>query len=315
MVDAMSKNSKLFHAFEDAGKPLQEEDQKEIKAIWEKAATADPAREIEVTDREISEAFSKVKSAIDTKEQPKHKAGKSYFTYAVAAVFIFFAVGLSYLLIPVTVEVPNGQTEIVELPDQSTVHLNSGSQISYSRLFNYWNREIFLKGEAFFDVSSNGLPFRVTTPNAAVEVLGTKFNVHYRPSEEHNRTTVFLAEGRIAFESLITDGNAITLHPGQKSWVSDIQQKPSSPVETDKEKAMDWKRNSFAFENQSLSSVFSELSRRFNISIDVSPAIAQERMTIYLSQVKKPESIIKDICRAKGLSYKKQDGTFLIFNN
>lgn len=72
-----------------------------------------------------------------------------------------------------------GQKKKVLLPDSTLVFLNSGSELSYNKQFNEKDREVFLKGEAFFDVKKNTeKPFIVTTDSLYVQVLGTSFNVN-----------------------------------------------------------------------------------------------------------------------------------------
>ncbi len=308
-MNTMNEQDNLKSAFNNSNGELDEETRQELNDIWDQAGNADPAESIEVADSEIGEAYKKVQGQINTET-----ASRTYWKYAAAAVFLLFAIGIAYVLIPVTITVPNGETQTVQLPDQSTVQLNSGSQLNYSRLFNWWNREVSLKGEAFFDVQSNGLPFRVTTGNASVKVLGTKFNVRYWPSENDSRTSVFLSEGMVTFQSLTAD-ESVMLKPGEQSWVSNIQKTPVEPVSVDKEKAVAWQQNSIAFENRSLASVFAELERRFDVIIDANSDIVNENITIYLSDVDEVETAIKDICRAKGLTYQKGNGTFRISSN
>lgn len=76
------------------------------------------------------------------------------------------------------------QTEYAEnkeiiLPDSSEVLLNADSQIVYSKSNWEDNRNITLKGEAFFKVAK-GKRFTVTTDAGEVAVLGTQFNVENR---------------------------------------------------------------------------------------------------------------------------------------
>jgi len=308
-VNAMNEEDNLTSAFDNSDEELDEQSRQQLKNIWKETANADPAASIEVSDSEMDNAYQTVQAQIKT-----GAFVQSYWKYAAAAVFLLFTVSIAYVLIPVTITVPNGETRTVQLPDQSTVQLNSGSQLSYSRLFTWWHQEVNLQGEGFFDVQSNGLPFRVTTGNASVKVLGTKFNVRYWPSEDNKRTSVFLSEGMITFYSLAID-SSVTLRPGEQSWISESQQTPAEPISVDKEKAVAWQQNNIAFEDQPLASVFAELERRFDVTIDVDSNIISEKITIYLSDVSEVEMAVRDICRAKGLTYQKQDGTFQISSN
>lgn len=308
----MNKFNQLSSVFKNSEEGFSEEAKTEMEEIWDRSAGADPAEAISVSDQEVSGAFDRVKSQIRN-DNSSSDGNFMYFKYAAAAVLLLIAAGLAYIFIPVTVEAPRGETQLVELPDQSTVQLNSGSRISYSRLFNWRDREVSVQGEAFFDVQSNGQPFRVTTPNAEIKVMGTKFNVLYWPAENNERTSVFLQEGTISFMSQLSDGDGIMLEPGQQSWVSNTQKSPAAPVPVNGKKALDWQKNNIAFEDQPLSSVFAELQRRFDVNINVHPDVTGEKLTIYLSDIEDVESTIKDICQYKGLTYKRQNGKFLVY--
>ena len=66
-----------------------------------------------------------------------------------------------------------------ELPDHSVVWLNAGSTLRYPTVFREENRNVTLKGEAYFEVQADHKrPFYVNTPSGlSVYVYGTKFNV------------------------------------------------------------------------------------------------------------------------------------------
>jgi len=88
---------------------------------------------------------------------------------------------------------PKGERLTFILPDSSTVILNSGSEIKYSSDFGK-QRDIWLKGEAFFKVTKNiNSPFIVHTNDFNVKVLGTEFNVNSTTINQ----TVSLAKGKV----------------------------------------------------------------------------------------------------------------------
>ena len=80
------------------------------------------------------------------------------------------------------------------LPDNSKVWLGGGSSLKYPDKLSARNREVYLDGEAFFDVKKdNGRTFQVVTELVEVKVLGTRFDV--RVSEEDNMAEVVLESG------------------------------------------------------------------------------------------------------------------------
>ncbi|NGP86893.1 FecR family protein [Fodinibius halophilus] len=308
----MKKNREISSTFRCPLEEFEEETREDISQLWADMENADIAHHVQCTDTELAKAYKNVKVEIASEESTASQF--SFITYAAAAVFLMVATGIAYLLMPVKVQVPAGETKTIQMSDNSTIHLNSGSVLSYSHLFNWWSRNVRLKGEAFFEIKSSEHPFRVVTGNASVEVLGTKFNVRYWPNEKDNMTSVFLSEGKVLLQATGTN-NSVTLHPGKQSWISNNHPSPVAPRPVDPTKALAWQQDSFAFENQHLSSIFKEIQRRFDVKINYHPNISNDKITIYLSDIETAEMAIKDICRAKGLIYKKKNDSFLIYRN
>ena len=110
----------------------------------------------------------------------------------VAAMFILL-LGVSYVFKTIVFEpeqlIISGNdlnpNEPYQLADGSLVYLNGNSEISFSEEFGVKDRELSLKGEAFFEVQRNEeIPFRITTYKTTTQVLGTSFNVYSDLSEQ-----------------------------------------------------------------------------------------------------------------------------------
>ena len=74
-----------------------------------------------------------------------------------------------------------GESRNIELPDGSSVTLQSSSQLSFNKSEWSADRTVSLEGTAFFDVEK-GSQFVITTKKGKVSVLGTSFVVKQRPS-------------------------------------------------------------------------------------------------------------------------------------
>lgn len=82
-----------------------------------------------------------------------------------------------------TVRTGFGQVERITLPDQTVVYLNGNSQLTYKRFSAGKGREVWLEGEAFFQVRhlARHQKFMVhLSDQLDIEVLGTEFNVSNR---------------------------------------------------------------------------------------------------------------------------------------
>lgn len=110
---------------------------------------------------------------------------------------------------------PAGEHRSVELPDGTTVILNSGSTLVYPSIYNKDERRVALTGEARFEVTKNPKqPFVVKTKDLDVRVLGTVFNVssyNHKPG-----SSVVLESGSVV---IVRGGKESMLYPGQKAEI------------------------------------------------------------------------------------------------
>ena len=119
-----------------------------------------------------------------------------------------------------TIDVPYGKRFKLNLSDGTLVYLNSGSSLTYPVSFiDGIDREVFLSGEAFFDVSSDSLnTFKVVSTGSYVEVYGTKFN--FKDYQEDIFSEVILTEGSLGVKNTISNSETIVLRPGDKAKVN-----------------------------------------------------------------------------------------------
>lgn len=100
---------------------------------------------------------------------------------------------------------------LVELEEGSTVQLKPGSSLRYPQHFSEFKREVFLEGEAFFDVTKNRRrPFFVYNKNIVTHVLGTSFRVKAVP--EKKTLEIAVRTGKVKVYENTAD-KAKTIHP------------------------------------------------------------------------------------------------------
>ncbi len=99
---------------------------------------------------------------------------------------------------------PSTRPLLVNLPDKSTVLLAPGARIKFSaNLLSGHNREIYLEGDAFFEVTKKPLqPFLVFTDKVVTKVLGTSFRIS---TDGEDRLTVVVKTGMVSLFSGKTD--------------------------------------------------------------------------------------------------------------
>ena len=152
-----------------------------------------------------------------------------------------------------------------ELPDHSVVWLNSGSTLRYPTVFKKDNRNVELKGEAYFEVEADRKrPFYVNTPaGLSVYVYGTKFNVN--AYEDDNSIETVLEKGKVNVIS--PDGKTtVQLAPGERLLYNKVDQKLLKG-KVDVYEKVAWKDGKLIFRNAELGEIFKRLARHFNVDI------------------------------------------------
>lgn len=175
-----------------------------------------------------------------------------------------------------TMSTPKGRQFQFTLPDGTKIWLNAASSIRYPTTFNTKQRQVYISGEAYFDVAKDvSKPFIVSVDKQAeVQVLGTSFNINAYSNEADIKTT--LEDGMVKVKNISSSIPAISnrelvLKPGQQAIVS-TDNNVSSPAITleqnaDIEKITAWKKGIFNFEGSSLVQVMKELERWYDIDV------------------------------------------------
>lgn len=212
------------------------------------------------------------------------KMNRQSFIYKIAAVLAFpIAMAIGWYLFgesekPVQlaeqlyeISSPKGHVSKVKLPDGTQVWINTNSSIVYDAAsFNQNNREIQLKGEAYFEVtSSEEKPFIVVTPHANVKVTGTSFNVNAYPASPLFETV--LAEGKIELQLKSGATESLIVEPNQQVIFNSINKKfDIQSVEAEMFTA--WRNGEIIFKDATLADLIKELERIYDIQFHLKPA-------------------------------------------
>lgn len=161
---------------------------------------------------------------------------------------------------------PLGGEYAVTLSDGSKVWLNAMSELSFPIAFNGTIREVFLKGEAYFEVAPDkNSPFIVHTEEYDVRVLGTVFNISAYPDD--SRLTTTLCSGSVVVDPLNRTLKTYRLQPGEQlNYYRENGNITQERVDTDLYTA--WVNGYFRFENNSIEEVFDVLRRWYDIEVN-----------------------------------------------
>jgi transmembrane sensor len=159
--------------------------------------------------------------------------------------------------------VPYGNRHSVTLSDGTKVQLNSGSRLVFPAEFVGDIREVFLKGEGYFEVSKNERkPFIVKTEFFDIKVLGTVFNIS--AYEDEKTATTVLAEGSV----LINQKNKLfgftenRLKPGEGYFYSSSTH-TSEIRNVDLSEFLSWKDGIYLFKDQPLINIVGRINRYY----------------------------------------------------
>lgn len=147
-----------------------------------------------------------------------------------------------------------GELKQVVLPDGSKVDLNANSKITYK------NREVWLEGEALFNVKQVPKQFLVHTKGLTVTVLGTVFDIRQRRS----KTEIVLQSGKIKLSFANGKEQDIIMTPGQ--IVSYNDEKPVT-AHIAPEKFSAWKNQRLILQDPTVGDILVYLEDNFGKKI------------------------------------------------
>jgi ferric-dicitrate binding protein FerR (iron transport regulator) len=267
---------------------------------------------------------------------------KKHFTklgVAAAAVFLIFLLlartteNEGVKPINNTVSTKAGDKANITLPDGSKVWLNGDSKITYVGDFGNKTREVYLSGEAFFDVAKDKTkPFIIHTRTINLKVLGTAFNVRSYDNEKETETA--LVHGSVEVTLLNSPDKKIVLKPGEKLLVKNIpadtlimnkkekhdEETPiavltnmhyygtdSSSVETS------WTKNQLVFNDEPLDKIALKLERWFNVRVTiVNESLKKEKYTATIEEDDKLVDFLAALRLTEGFHYSVKNSEVVI---
>lgn len=236
-----------------------------------------------VSEDKVQLELEKLQQTIDSTRQTKKNqlTNKSKLLTRVAASVIFLlgtAACLFWLTQPQTIlhQTAFGEKIDLDLPDGTQVALNANSSIRY---FKENPREVWLEGEAFFEVKKKPLTdenFLVNTSDLTVEVLGTEFNVHTRK----DKTQVVLEEGKVKLQ--LDNGQEKVMEPGDLiSFSTKLNRVLEDKKITQPKTHTSWKDGTLFFENISLKDAMDQISEIYGVEINFNNnTISKKRIQI-----------------------------------
>lgn len=206
-------------------------------------------------DYDSAEAYKKLQPVVNQKRKTLFTKLKPLIQVAAVLVLGIVIYTVFFINNITTIDTLASQKETISLPDASIVELNSLSELRYNK--DSWNdnREVNLKGEAFFKVAK-GSKFDVQTSYGVVSVLGTQFNVK-------NRDNYFEVKCFEGIVSVLYDNKRIKIPAGNTFRL--VNNTVSN--DTTKLKYPTWVENFSSFKSVPFAEVIAEFERQYNVKI------------------------------------------------
>lgn len=271
--------------------------------------------------RKITHRISEKESTKSPKTVPgTQQTRKGYFEYfhyakvaATVAIFVLVSTVLTFNfnnyqqnipLSAITYVVQStsmGQKLKFKLPDGTGIILNSASSIKYPDHFPEGKREVFLSGEAFFDVKRDTLsPFIVHNDKITTTALGTSFNIR----AANNEVNVALATGRVSveMEGISRPNEKIYLNPGEmaicKPKIKNIRKENFDVAEV-----TGWKEGTIHFNQISLNNIIIRLEQWYGVKISLDKKIPGNKILTGKFNNENLESILQGLCFSLECNY------------
>lgn len=224
-----------------------------------------------------------------------------------------------------------GLKKTLLLPDGTRVTMNAASKLTYPLSFKGGLREVYLSGEAFFDVAEDPRhPFVIHTGKMNIKVLGTAFNVKSYAEDGASETT--LLRGSIEVTLSDRPADRIILKPTEKLVVNyskttrGVNERFSLPDSTNSLTKItyfntrdttimetSWLQNKLIFNDEDFGSLARQMERKYNVDIDFRD---QELKGLRFTGMFEQESLddaLKTLQLLEGFKYKRSKDSITLY--
>ncbi|MCC8411219.1 FecR domain-containing protein [Mucilaginibacter sp. UR6-1] len=231
-----------------------------------------------------------------------------------AALFLYPRYSKPTAVNYITRQTAAAKTKVVLLDDGTRVTLNANSSLRYPENFNSDKREVYLTGEAYFEVFHDAdKPFVIHSGKLLTHVLGTTFTVSAYPGAA-SPLNVTVLTGKVAVKheqanalAVLTRGQSATMNAGKSKFELTKLKNP--------EDAIAWIDDKLIFENADLKQVAAVLSNKYGVTINVlDDKVATQRITA-IFQGQTLSGILKAVTKITHTRYTNTNNTYTITAN
>jgi ferric-dicitrate binding protein FerR (iron transport regulator) len=205
----------------------------------------------------------------------------------------------------VTQSTGTGEIREVTLPDSTHVWLDAATSILYAKGFNQETREVFLNGEAFFEVAKDERkPFVIHTQDIETRVLGTRFNVSGYASDQDVQVAVVAGRVEVSGGAPHSLPQKTRLEANQLATYSKKDGELSKKDVADAKAYAGWRSGMLDFHHTGMGEVVRKLQHVYGLEIALrGEAIKTSRISGKFTVSQSPTQVIKSICLSIGATY------------
>lgn len=209
-----------------------------------------------------------------------------------------------------TIIIPYGKRGKVTLSDGTKVWLNSGSRLVYPIVFNKEKREVYLQGEAIFDVTHDkDKVFKVISDNQEISVLGTVFNVSVYPRDNAQQTILKRGSVMVTYKK---EKKQIQMVPGDFSEYN-ISTRKINTKKVNPDIYFSWRKGELTLDRTNLSTIVKRLSRYYNTPIKIkNEELKIETFSGKLDLKETLEEVLNTIQNTSDLYFEYKNDTLII---
>lgn len=164
-----------------------------------------------------------------------------------------------------TVIAEKGQRAYITLPDCTKVWLNSDTKISYPADYGINERNVTLKGEAYFEVAKNKEKrFIVEANGMQVEALGTAFNINAYTNDTKIVASLFSGSIRVSFDqhmAVLKTNESVEMDLSTRTFTQYKEENMAGIAL--------WREDEIVFNGESLEEITRIMNRLYNTTIYV----------------------------------------------
>ena len=202
--------------------------------------------------------------------------------------------------------IPFGKHSNLTLSDGTKMYINSGSKVIFPNKFSATERQIFVNGEVYLEVTPNKkVPFFIRTNKMDIQVMGTTVNI--TAYEQDSKQAVVLVTGSVM---VVTEDKHVTqLTPNQMLNYSHGECAVSL---VDTYEYTSWKDGYFIYKRNTLENIMKQMSRYYGIEIICDPEIASMTCSGKLDLKEDLDKVMRDLSDILQIDFLFQDNIYTI---